>query len=117
MSPTDIEPDGGSVGDLAALGRLLEEHRERLLRMLQLRIDPQLRPRLGAEDILQEAFLVARRRYRTSGPNPTPSTYPWLYRIAWDTLVEAWRKNTRGRRDVCRDFEFPDRSSIQMVLK
>ena len=38
----------------AELGKLLERHRRRLLKMVHLRMDPRLKARLGASDVLLE---------------------------------------------------------------
>ncbi len=111
-----MEPDGASVADLAALGKLFEEYRARLLEMLRQRIDPRLRPRLDAEEILQEAFLAARGKWGRSGQEPPKSSYAWLYRIALDTLIEQWRRHTRDCRDPRREFALPEQSSMQMGL-
>lgn len=105
-----------SVADWAALGQLLEEHRIRLLAMLQRRIDPRLNLRLDPEEILSEAFLHARRRWSAYQQNPTMRPYPWLYRITLDCLIEAWRRETRGRRDLHRDMPMPEGTSAQLGL-
>jgi RNA polymerase sigma-70 factor, ECF subfamily len=44
-------------GDRAALAALFEQHRDRLRRMVELRLDARLRARLDASDVVQEAFL------------------------------------------------------------
>src|ERR1700677_18905 len=44
-------------GDRQALAVLFDKHRDRLRRMVELRIDSRLRARLDASDVLQEAFL------------------------------------------------------------
>ena len=44
-------------GDRLALAALFDRHRDRLRRMVELRIDSRLRARLDASDVLQEAFL------------------------------------------------------------
>jgi len=44
-------------GDRQALATLFERYRDRLRRMVELRIDARLRARLDASDVLQEAFL------------------------------------------------------------
>src|SRR5688500_12996049 len=44
-------------GDSQALARLFDEHRDRLRRMVELRLSPRLRARLDPSDVLQEAFL------------------------------------------------------------
>src|SRR5262249_60258760 len=45
------------AGDRQALGELFHGYRERLRRMIELRMDPRLRTRLDASDVLQEAYL------------------------------------------------------------
>jgi RNA polymerase sigma-70 factor (ECF subfamily) len=105
-----------SVADWAALGQLLEEHRIRLLAMLQRRIDPRLNLRLDPEEILSEAFLQARRRWSAYQQTPNMRPYPWLYRITLDCLIEAWRRETRGRRDLHREMPMPDATSAQLGL-
>jgi RNA polymerase sigma-70 factor, ECF subfamily len=44
-------------GDRAALAALFDQYRDRLRRMVELRIDARVRARLDASDVLQEAFL------------------------------------------------------------
>ncbi len=44
-------------GDRAALAALFDEHRDRLRRMVDLRLDARLRARLDASDVLQDAYL------------------------------------------------------------
>lgn len=101
---------------MAALGKLLEEYRPRLLAMLRRRIDPALAVRISAEDILNEAFLLARRKYEAFKNEPSLSAYSWLYRIVLDCLIEAWRRETRDRRDLARDIPWPVDSSIQLGM-
>jgi hypothetical protein len=47
-------------GDQHALGELLGRHRERLRRMIALRLDWRLRGRLDSSDVLQEADSLLR---------------------------------------------------------
>lgn len=104
-----------SVADVVALTRMFEEHRPRLLGMLQGRIDPALRARVSADQVLQEAFFLARRRWErfaTSGMAP----YAWLYRISRDTLFEVSRREARDCRDPHREVPWPERSADQQVL-
>ena len=44
------------AGDRRALGELFDRYRDRLRRMVELRMDPRLRARLDASDVLQEAY-------------------------------------------------------------
>jgi RNA polymerase sigma-70 factor (ECF subfamily) len=45
------------AGDRRALAELFDQNRDRLRRMVELRMDPRLRARLDASDVLQEAYL------------------------------------------------------------
>jgi DNA-directed RNA polymerase specialized sigma24 family protein len=100
----DPTSDPLSVADLALLGRLFEERRGRLLAMLRRRIDPSVAARVGPEEVLGEASLDAARRWRWFQGQAQVSAYAWLYRVARDRLIEAWRRETRGRRDVRREM-------------
>jgi RNA polymerase sigma factor (sigma-70 family) len=106
-----------SVFDLAELGQMWQKYRPRLLSMLERRIDPALRPRLGADDVLSEAFLVAQGRWNSYRAGSPMTPYAWFYRLALDALIEAWRREHRGCRDLHRNLPYPDRSSVQLGLK
>lgn len=113
--PDDFTPPS-SLLELATLGKLFEEYRPRLLAMLGRRLDPALAVRLDAEDILNESYLQARNRWARFRQQTEMTPYAWLYGIARDCLIEAWRKQTRARRDLHKDMPWPDRSSIQLGL-
>src|SRR5688500_13511239 len=49
-------------GDAHAWGALLAQHQERLQTLLAFRLDPRLRTRVDAADVVQEAFAVATAR-------------------------------------------------------
>jgi RNA polymerase sigma-70 factor (ECF subfamily) len=58
MDKTPEDPtEGLKGGDRGALAELFDKHRERLRRMVELRLDPRLRARLDASDVVQDAFL------------------------------------------------------------
>jgi len=59
-----------TVADFAALGQLFEEHRPKLLAMVKKRMDPALLARIDAEDILQEAFQDAQRKWKSFKKQP-----------------------------------------------
>lgn len=106
-----------SIGELASLGKLLEEHRPRLLAMVRRRIDPALSSRLDPEEVLAEAYLLARVRYAAFRQQSPLSEYAWLYRIVLDCLIEAWRRETRACRDVRQAMPWPADSSLQLGLR
>ena len=53
-------------GDAAALGALFAHYRDRLRKMVRIRLDRRMAGRLDASDVLQEAFLDLARRSRSS---------------------------------------------------
>lgn len=112
--PATEGPVTDSVAQMAQLGQVLQQHRQRLLAMLRRRIDPKLAKRIDAEDLLAEVFLLAGRRWQAFNANPQADAYPWLYRLALDCLIEAWRKETRDCRDLRGELPWPDHSSLQV---
>jgi RNA polymerase sigma-70 factor (ECF subfamily) len=55
--PLERDLDELRAGGAAALARLFDRCRDRLGRMVELRMDPRLRGRLDVADVLQEAYL------------------------------------------------------------
>jgi RNA polymerase sigma-70 factor, ECF subfamily len=106
-----------SIGDMAALGKLLDENRSRLEAMVRRRMDPRLAQRLDAEEIVSEVFLQARAKYGQFKSQADLSPFAWLYRMAKDCLIDAWRRESRDKRNVERDLPFPADSSIQMAAR
>jgi RNA polymerase sigma-70 factor (ECF subfamily) len=66
------------AGDAAALGALFMLYRERLWRMLFVRLDRRLARRVSPDDVLQEAFLDVSRRIGEYAANPEVPFYVWL---------------------------------------
>lgn len=85
------------------LGDLLDGYRPRLVRMVQLRMHPQVRARLDASDVIQEACLEAHRRIGEYAADPRLPFFLWLRRITGDRLLKAHRFHLDARqRDVRR---------------
>src|SRR4051794_6481370 len=88
----------GSLSELAKLTDLFEQHKSRLRAVLQRRLDPAFSARIDVDELLNEILFMARRRWgrlATSGM----SDYAWLYRLAMDCYLEAYRRETRAGRD------------------
>jgi DNA-directed RNA polymerase specialized sigma24 family protein len=96
-----------SLSEVLELAKLFEEHRPRLLAMLRARIDPALEGRLGADAILQETFLTARRRWAKRPDASEMSPYAWLLWLARQCLFDAWRRERPG-------FEIPWPEALPM---
>jgi RNA polymerase sigma-70 factor, ECF subfamily len=114
-----------SVADLAMLGKLFDEHRGRLMAMIERRLSPALAARVDPEDVLSQVFIDAQRKWaafkeRTSlgATNAAAdiSPYAWLYGIARDRICDTWEFETRGLRNVQLEARWPERSSMQLVM-
>lgn len=100
---TDVLLDEAGAGDSRARQKLLERHRDRLVKMVSVRLDPRLAPRVDPSDIVQEALVHADRKLDGYLRNRPVPFYPWLRRIAWERLVKCHRRHTARRRDVGRE--------------
>src|SRR6476619_211078 len=88
--------DRSTGGDDAACQALLARHRARLRRMVEVRLDRRLAPRVDPSDVVQEALADAAARlddYLRDRPLPY---YPWLRRLAWIRLDRIHRRHTAG---------------------
>jgi RNA polymerase sigma-70 factor (ECF subfamily) len=65
-------------GDRGALAALFDQHRDRLRRMVELRIDARVRGRLDPSDVLQEAFLDVARDLNAYLADPKLPPLLWL---------------------------------------
>jgi RNA polymerase sigma-70 factor, ECF subfamily len=65
-------------GDRQALAAIFEQYRERLRRMVELRLDSRLRARLDASDVVQEAFLDVSRDLDAYLADPKLPPLLWL---------------------------------------
>lgn len=79
-------------GDDAALAQLFENHRERLQRMVQFRIDPRLVGRIDPEDVLQDTFVEAKKRLWAYRDDVKPFLV-WIRLITQQTLVDLHRRH------------------------
>jgi RNA polymerase sigma-70 factor (ECF subfamily) len=109
-----------AAGDTIAIERLLDRHRERLCRMISLRIDDRVAARLDASDIVQEALTDAARKLADYARDRPLPFYPWLHRLAAERLAAAHRRHRRSQaRSVMKEeagtFAWPDSSARLMV--
>src|SRR5262245_15314 len=97
-----VEPDSAETqrmleqaqaGDVEARDQLLARHRPFLHRVVELRLDPRLRARVDASDIVQEVQLDAFRRlpdYLERRPMPFRL---WLRKTANERLLKIQRRH------------------------
>jgi RNA polymerase sigma-70 factor (ECF subfamily) len=102
-------------GDHAAVDELLARHRAYLRRMVDVRMDAAMRPRVDPSDIVQETLTVASRRLGDFIERRPTSFRIWLRRKAIERLVEARRKHLALKRDARRDNSISDASSLAIA--
>jgi len=79
------------AGEQHALAELFGAHRERLRRMVQLRLDRRLRGRIDPSDVIQEAFLDASRRLVEYAADPAMPPFLWLRFLTAQRLITLHR--------------------------
>ena len=80
-------------GDLEALGPLFARYRDRLRRMVRLRLDRRLQGRIDPSDVLQEAYLEATQRAADYAAKPAMPFYLWLRFLTGQRLLLAHRQH------------------------
>src|SRR5215831_18403518 len=90
-SQTDRLLQAAAQGDNQKWGALLTQHRERLRRMIALRLDRRLQGRIDASDVIQEAFLEASARLPEYLQQPSMPFFLWLRFLTGQKLLELPR--------------------------
>lgn len=83
--PLDTDPQ--------ALADLFARHRERLRRMVRLRLDNRLRGRFDSSSVLQQVSLDVARRIREFLAEPSRSFFLWLRTVAGERILELQRRH------------------------
>jgi RNA polymerase sigma-70 factor (ECF subfamily) len=93
-----------AAGDQEALGRLLSAHRDRLKRMVALRLSRRLSGRVDDSDVLQEAYVEVARKLPEYARDPRLSPFLWMRHLTALKLVEVHRRHLGSRvRDADRE--------------
>jgi RNA polymerase sigma-70 factor, ECF subfamily len=79
------------AGDSTALTELFGLHRDRLRRMVRLRLDRRLQGRIDPSDVLQEAQLDVLRRAAEFAAEPRMPPFLWLRLITGQRLIALHR--------------------------
>jgi RNA polymerase sigma-70 factor (ECF subfamily) len=108
-----------AAGDPQAVERLMARHRQRLRRMVAVRIDRRLAARLDPSDVVQEALAEAARRLGEYLAQPRIAFFAWLRRLTWERLLQARERHFAQKRNVQReiaiDWDLPDESVYQLA--
>jgi RNA polymerase sigma-70 factor (ECF subfamily) len=91
--------DAALSGDEGALAVLVERHRDRLERMVGLRMDRRLHGRVDPADVVQEAYLAVRGKFPQYRADPRLPFFLWLRLEVGQKLVDVHRMhlNTKMR--------------------
>jgi RNA polymerase sigma-70 factor (ECF subfamily) len=101
---TDRLLQAAAQGDNEKWGALLTQHRERLRRMVALRLDRRLQGRIDASDVIQEAYLEASARLAEYLKQPTMPFFLWLRFLTSQKLLELHRHHLGAQaRDAGRE--------------
>src|ERR1017187_6891000 len=116
---TDQLLENVGQGDAEARSCLLDRHRDRLRRMVAVRLDRRLAARVDPSDVVQEAILEADQMlpaYLERRPMPF---YPWLRRLAWKRLMRLNKEHLDARnrtvnREACHIPLLADESALSL---
>jgi RNA polymerase sigma-70 factor, ECF subfamily len=112
------------AGDESALAALFDGHRERLRRMIRLRLDRRLSGRVDTSDVLQEAYLDVRKRFTEYARDPAAMPFHlWLRLIAGQRLTDVHRYHLGSQmRDAGQEVSlhrgpFPQADSVSLAAQ
>jgi RNA polymerase sigma-70 factor (ECF subfamily) len=98
-------------GDQNALGEFFARHRNRLCRIVRLRLDRRLQGRIDPDDVLQETFLDAARRLAAYAADPSMPPFLWLRFLTIQRLQSLHHFHLGvKRREVSREVSIFDGS-------
>jgi len=127
MGRTDEEiaglVDQAREGDRGARNELLACFRQRLKRMVRLRLNRQLQGRVDESDIVQDALIDAARHLDDYLANPPMPFYLWLRHIAGRKLIDAHRRHLGAKqRDAAQEVSLhhgalPEADSISLAAQ
>ena len=87
------------------LAEIWMEHRERLMRLLAVRMPFLLQSRCSLDDLAQETYLACGRRVEFLQEHPEVPVYVKLRRIALQTLVDIERRHLSAARGVDKEVD------------
>ncbi len=112
------------AGDESALAALFDGYRERLRRMIRLRLDRRLSGRIDTSDVLQDAYLDIRRRIAEYARDPQAMPFHlWLRLVAGQRLTDVHRYHLGSQmRDAGAEVSlhrgpFPQADSVSLAAQ
>ena len=97
------------AGDQPALGDLLQDCRDYLLLVANQDIDSQMRPKVGASDLVQESMLTAQASFDQFQGTDREQLLAWLRQILKNDMRQAYRYHAQtDRRQINRESPIDD---------
>jgi RNA polymerase sigma-70 factor (ECF subfamily) len=116
--------DRAISGDESALAKLFDSYRDRLRRMIRLRLDRRLSGRVDSSDVLQEAYLDVRKRLSEYTREPAAMPFNlWLRLVTGQRLTDVHRYHLGAQvRDAGQEVSlhrgpFPQADSISLAAQ
>lgn len=91
------------AGDQSALAELFTLHRDKLRRMVELRIDHRLGGRVSPSDVLQEAYIDALKRVDHYFEKPDQPFFGWLRLVVGQRLADTHREHLALKRNAAQE--------------
>jgi RNA polymerase sigma-70 factor (ECF subfamily) len=119
-SETNRLLERAAQGDRRVLETLLGQHRERLRRMIAVRLDPRLRQRIDPSDVIQDAYLEASTRLESYLNAPTMPFFLWLRFLTGQKVVTLHRHHLgvrmrdAGQEEAIHPGTGPEASSVAL---
>ena len=90
--------DGSAAhSGLEELAMEMQRSREKLKRLVRLRLDPRLRARLDESDVLQDVYLEAQRRYPDYDREKPVPLFVWLRSMTTQKVVDLHRRHLNSQ--------------------
>ncbi|MFB0555368.1 MAG: sigma-70 family RNA polymerase sigma factor [Phycisphaerae bacterium] len=93
-------------GDQSAIDQLCRIYGERVRRIIRLRIDRKLRPKIDSVDVVQDALVLALAGLKNFTYRNEGDFLRWLSRIAENKLHDVLDKFYADKRDIRREIPF-----------
>jgi RNA polymerase sigma-70 factor (ECF subfamily) len=108
--------------DTAALAEAFAQHRQRLWRIVNFRLDRRMTGRIDPDDVLQEAYLEAAKRIGHYAEDGFNSPFLWLRVLVQQTLVDMYRRHISAQaRDAGREIPiiatYPQVTSASLAIQ
>jgi RNA polymerase sigma-70 factor (ECF subfamily) len=103
-------------GDAEAFEQLFARHRPALRQFIEMRLDPRMRARVDASDVVQETQMEVFNRLDDFLERQPMPFRVWLRKTAYERLLKIRRHHVEtAQRSVRREVALPDHSSLQLA--